>query len=408
MPPASAVRGPGSPLTGAFRSVRDFLSRHRRAVAVAVSLAALAGFIVFVVPQIRGLSGAVSRLKAADPAWIGLALVVETLSLGGYGTLFRTVFCCEGVQIDWREAYQITLAGTVATKLLSTAGAGGVALTVWALRASGLRPKVIARRMLAFELLLYGVFALTLVVFGLGLRTGLMAGKAPWTLTVVPAIVGGAAIIIALGLSFVPRAPAALPEAIRIAAGLVRRQPLALAGAVGYWGFDIAALWASLHAFGTPPPMATIVMAYFVGQLGNVLPLPGGVGGVEGGMIAALIAFGSPGGLAILGVLAYRLLAFWLPTAPGAVAYLRLRRTVSRWRALHGDPVPARPAELLAEGEERDVTLGVRHDRAVRDVANLAAGRTAADADGGSAALGGDEQVADAHTGASKRRVTQT
>jgi uncharacterized membrane protein YbhN (UPF0104 family) len=310
--------------------------------------------------------------------------------------LFRTVFCCQGVRIDWREAYEITLAGTVATKLLSTAGAGGVALTVWALRASGLQPRVIARRMLAFELLLYGVFALALAVVGLGLRTGLMAGAAPWTLTVVPAIVGGAAILVTLTLSFVPAAPAAIRESIRIAAELVRRRPLAVLGAIGYWGFDIAALWASLHAFGAPPPLATIVMAYFVGQLGNVLPLPGGVGGVEGGMIAALIAFGAHGSLAILGVLAYRLISFWLPTAPGALAYLRLRRTVGRWRERHGETVLE---ERSAQGQESDVTLGVRNRWAVRDVANLAAGRTAADGDGDGAALGGDEEVPRVHAG---------
>jgi putative heme transporter len=403
VPAASAVRGQSTSLAGVLRSVRDFLTRHRRAVTIAVTAAAVIGFVVFVVPQIRGLSGTLSRLRGADPAWVGLGLAVETASLGAYGLLFRSVFCCQGVRIDWREAYQITLAGTVATKLLSTAGAGGVALTVWALRASGLRPKLIARRMLAFELLLYGAFALTLVVVGLGLRTGLMPGKAPWTLTVIPAIVGGAAIIITLALSFVPAAPAALRQGIRIAAELVRRHPLAVLGAIGYWGFDIAALWASLHAFGMPPPLATIVMAYFVGQLGNVLPLPGGVGGVEGGMIAALIAFGSPGGLAILGVLAYRLIAFWLPTAPGAIAYLRLRRTVGRWREAHGET--DEPAS--AEGEKGDVTLGVRHHRAVRDVANLAAGRPTAHADGDGAAFRGDEQVAGAHAGAPERGVTQ-
>jgi putative heme transporter len=351
VPAASATRRASAPHTGLVRRARDFLRCHRRAVTIFVALAAIVGFVVFVVPQIRGLSGTLSRLRSADPAWIVLALAFETTSLGAYGLLFRTVFCCQGVQIDWREAYQITLAGTVASKLLSTAGAGGVALTIWALRASGLRPRVIARRMLAFEVLLYGAFASTLVIVGLGLRTGVMAGKAPWTLTIVPATVGGAAILITLALRFVPAAPAALRDAIRIAIELVRERPLVVVGAVGYWGFDIAALWASLHAFGTPPPTATIVMAYFVGQLGNTLPLPGGVGGVEGGMIAALIAFGAPGSLAILGVLAYRLISFWLPTAPGAVAYLRLRRTVGRWRALESD----------AAGDHSADGAGLRH-----------------------------------------------
>ena len=75
-----------------------------------------------------------------------------------------------------------------------------------------------------------------------------------------------------------------------------------------------------------------IVMAYFVGMLGNLLPLPGGIGGVDGGMIGALAAFHVDLGLAAVSVLIYRGFSFWLPTVPGALAYFQLRRTVSRWR----------------------------------------------------------------------------
>ena len=105
-----------------------------------------------------------------------------------------------------------------------------------------------------------------------------------------------------------------------------------LIGAIAYWGFDIATLWTCFHAFGTPPPVAVIVMAYVVGVLANALPLPGGLGGVEGGMFGAFLAFGTPSSLAILAVLSYRLISFWLPTLPGAAAYLQLRRTIGHWR----------------------------------------------------------------------------
>jgi uncharacterized membrane protein YbhN (UPF0104 family) len=73
-------------------------------------------------------------------------------------------------------------------------------------------------------------------------------------------------------------------------------------------------------------------MSYFVGQLANVLPLPGGIGGVEGGMVAALVAFGEPAGLALAAVLTYRAFAFWLPVAPGAVAYVQHTRTLNHGR----------------------------------------------------------------------------
>jgi uncharacterized protein (TIRG00374 family) len=69
-----------------------------------------------------------------------------------------------------------------------------------------------------------------------------------------------------------------------------------------------------------------IVCAYFVGMLANTIPLPGGVGAVEGGMIGALIGFGVDSDLAIVGVLSYRFFAFWLPIVPGAIAYTQLLR----------------------------------------------------------------------------------
>jgi uncharacterized protein (TIRG00374 family) len=211
--------------------------------------------------------------------------------------------------------------------------------------------------MLAFELLLYAVFMAALLGFGVGLRTGALPGVAPWTLTVIPAAIGGGVIAATLILWALPvgqerrlasragssrrwrkllsrlaDAPRTLRAAVDVSLELARQRRWGLLGAIAYWGLDIATLWAALHAFGNPPPFAPIVMAYFVGQLANVIPLPGGVGGVEGGMIGALLAFGAQGSLAVLGVLAYRVISFWLPTLPGAIAYLRLRRTVARWR----------------------------------------------------------------------------
>ena len=126
--------------------------------------------------------------------------------------------------------------------------------------------------------------------------------------------------------------PALAATGVRTAIDLVRARDPGLLGAVAWWGFDIAVLWAMFHAFGTPPPFTVIWMAYFIGTLGNLLPLPGGLGGVEGGMIGALVAFGVEFNLAVVAVLAYRGISFWLPSVPGAIAYLQLRRTVSRWR----------------------------------------------------------------------------
>jgi uncharacterized protein (TIRG00374 family) len=290
--------------------------------------------------------------------WLGLGVALEFCSFGGYVALFRAVFVRGESRIDWRESYQITMAGLAATRLFAAGGAGGIALTAWALRRSGMDGRTVACRMIAFLALLYGVYMATLVLVGLGLYLGVFPGSAPFAITVVPAIFGAAVIGIFLAVSLLPSdfgalvarwrsgghrltriaaslaaAPATAATGVRTAISLARKRDPYLLGAVAWWGFDISVLWACFHAFGDAPPQAVIVMAYFVGMLGNTLPLPGGIGGVDGGMIGAFTAFGVPVEISVVSVLAYRGIAFWLPTLPGAVAYLQLRRTVHRWEA---------------------------------------------------------------------------
>jgi uncharacterized protein (TIRG00374 family) len=136
--------------------------------------------------------------------------------------------------------------------------------------------------------------------------------------------------------------PALAASGVRTAIELIRSRDPGLLGALAWWGFDISVLWAMFHAFGSAPPFTVIWMAYFVGMLGNVLPLPGGLGGVEGAMIGALAAFGVQLDLAVVAVLSYRAISFWLPTLPGVVAYFQLRRTVARWQ-------DEKPVQLLYE-----------------------------------------------------------
>jgi uncharacterized membrane protein YbhN (UPF0104 family) len=120
--------------------------------------------------------------------------------------------------------------------------------------------------------------------------------------------------------------PAVLAAGVRGTVELVRTRDRALGGALAWWAFDIAALWASVRAFGGTSGVLTLVMAYLAGHAFNILPVPGGVGPVEGGIIATLVAFGEPAGLALVAVLAYQLISVWLPAVPGAVALFSLRR----------------------------------------------------------------------------------
>jgi uncharacterized protein (TIRG00374 family) len=325
-------------------------------------LAAIAAFGVFyyLLPRLVGLGPTLKRLRTGDVWWLALGVAFEAVSLLGETALLRGIFSKPDRRIGWLAASEITFAGAAASKLLATAGAGGIILTVWALRGFGVPAEEVASGMVCYEVVLYGVYMTALVVVGLGLWTGLFSGPAPVGLTLIPAILAAVVIVIVVAMLFVDEPverfllrqaersrgrlsrwlerAAALPRTLHSGLlgtiAMVKRRDPSLLGALAYWAFDIATLWASFRAFGHSPPAAVLVMGYYLGTLGNALPLPGGIGGVEGGMIAAFVAFGVPSGVAVLAVLGYRTISYWLPTIPGAVAYLRLRREL-------GSPEPA-------------------------------------------------------------------
>jgi uncharacterized protein (TIRG00374 family) len=349
--------GAGGGAEHAEQMPRVRFTRARLLASVLFVVSAVA-FLYLVLPKLVGLQTTWNRLQQGNVWWLAVALVLEAISFAGYIALFRAVFVHKTTRIDWRASYEITMAGLAATRLFAAAGAGGIALTAWALRRSGMAPRLVACRLVTFMVVLYAVYMLALVVDGLGLYLGVWPGTAPFAITVIPAIFGATVSVVFLAVSLLPgdfdrlvarwtggggrlgglaRRLATVPNTaatgVRTAMRLVREREAGLLGAVVWWGFDIATLWACFHAFGASPPTAVVVMAYFVGMLGNVLPLPGGIGGVDGGMIGAFSVFGVPVQTAIVSVLAYRAFAFWLPTVPGAVAYLQLRRTVNRWRA---------------------------------------------------------------------------
>jgi uncharacterized membrane protein YbhN (UPF0104 family) len=335
---------------------RVILTR-RQIVAFGVFILSGVGFLYFVLPNITGVGKTVDRIEGGDVWWLALGVVLELLSFAGYVVLFRSVLVRGQENVGWRESYEITMAGLVATRLLAAAGAGGVALTAWALRRSGMEPRLVACRMVAFMVLLYVIYAGSLLIDGIGLGVGLFPGGGSFAITIVPAIVAAGLFAVAGAMSLLPgdverrldrsasgsgraaqwvaraaTVPALAASGVRTAIELVRERDPGVLGALAWWGFDISVLWAMFHAFGSPPPFTVVWMAYFIGTLGNLLPLPGGLGGVEGGMIGAFAAFGVHLDLAVVAVLSYRAISFWLPTLPGVVAYFQLRRTVARWR----------------------------------------------------------------------------
>jgi uncharacterized protein (TIRG00374 family) len=332
------------------------LTRDRALLLVLFILSAIA-FVYFVLPELSGVKDTWDRLGDGDPVWIVIALVFQILAMASYILIFQGIHVPPGSVITYRESYLITMAGLAATRLFAAGGAGGVALTAWALRRSGMPRREVAERMIAFLVLLYGVYMAALLICGVGIYTGLFGGPHTFALTLLPATIAAALILIMLAIGLIPddlerrlgnfkpknaqlaaivrrlaTGPASLSGGVRFAIASLRRPDMAMIGTVTWWAFNIAVLWAAFRAFGDSPPIAVLIMGYFVGLLGNLLPLPGGVGGVDGGMIGAFAAFGVDTSLAFVAVLVYRLFAFWLPSIPGAVAYFQLRHTVNRWK----------------------------------------------------------------------------
>jgi putative heme transporter len=331
----------------------DVRAIARRAALPALLAAVALALVLVAGGRIEAFAEALRRGLDAKPAWAVAGVVFECVSLAGYVALLSLVAGRATPRIGARESAQVTLAGAAATRLLPTAGAGGAALAVWSLRRAGLRPLAAARTLLAFFVLLYAVFLGGIVVSGAALALGLVGSPGPVALSAIPATAAALAVglCVALGIrgrsqTDAKRASGRLRSgahlvgnAVRDAIGLVLSGDLRLAGAVAYWLFDAAVLWAMLHAFGSPPALPVVALAYLIGQVANTVPLPGSV---SGGMTGVLIAFGVPIGLALPAVLAYRTIAVWLPTPAALAAIPGLRATISRWA--REDQAAAEPA----------------------------------------------------------------
>ena len=311
------------------------VDRRKVAVGALVVLGVLA-VLSFTNGPADKLTDAFSRVLHADLGWVLAGVGFEALSFAGYILLFWLIAGQATRTVRLRESAEISLAGAAATRLLPTAGLGGVALTLWALARAGLKPRSAVQTLLVFLVLLYTVFFGSLAVAGLLLATGVAEGDGPLALMLVPAAFGLGVIAAALVLG--RRRATVFGPAVRSAIGVVRNGDVRLLGALAWWGFDLALLASMFHALGAPPATAVLVLAYFTGAIGNTIPLPGLV---AGGTTGVLLAFGVDAAVALPAVLAYRAVALWVPAALGAVALGGLRRTAVRWSLPRTEPLPA-------------------------------------------------------------------
>jgi putative heme transporter len=303
---------------------------RRLALPAALAAAAATTFVLAGGP-LQMFADAFGRALDADPRWVVAAAIFELLSFAGYVALLWLVGGRATDRLGLRASAEVTFGGAAATRMLPTGGAGGAAVTLWSLRRAGLSVREAAHTLLTFLVVLYSVFLGSIAVAGAVIALGLVDAGGPLLLSALPAAGATLAIVLALGIA--ARRPrkertVALGAAVRSAIELVRAGDVRLLGALAWWAFDAAVLWAMLHALGAPPSLVVVALAYFLGQVANTIPLPGAV---SGGMVGVLLAFGAQADVALAAVLAYRAVAIWLPAPIGLAALGGLRQTVAGW-----------------------------------------------------------------------------
>jgi uncharacterized protein (TIRG00374 family) len=340
------------------------LASPRAIVFIVLGIAVAILGLYVLLPKLVGVSDAFGEIGDAKWYWIVVAVGFTVVGFLAEGILFKAVVG-GGDDPRARErlttaaSYEIRLAGFAGSTFFSAGGAGGLVIIYWALRKMGMEPRRAACRMVAMLVLLYAFYAGAVIVFGILLRTAVLSGANPVGGTIVPAAIAGVLVVIFLLIALIPgdierrisllqrrghmarigRRFAAIPgtaaTGVRTAMDRVKDPEvglLAIGGSLLYWAGFIGVLWASFHAFGVQVPLGVVVMGFFVGMAANVIPSPAaGAGPVDAGMIGAFLLFDIPKESVFPAVLTYRLIAFWLPTIPGIIAYLRLRKRVHRW-----------------------------------------------------------------------------
>lgn len=313
--------------------------------------------LVLIAVLAPGLGEVRESLAAARPGWIVLAVAFEALSGVSYVLLFRPVFCR---RMSWRTSFEIGWTELGMGSIVPASGAAGVALGAWILGRGGMPADRIARRSVAFLLIKSSVNFVAVAVLGALLAVGILGPHQSLLLTALPAALSVVAIALVVAVprlgpgddpppdaSRARRAMTAVRRALvtgttESIAILRSRNVLVALGAIGYWAWDNAVLWATFHAVGAHVSLTVVLMGYLIGQLGGLLPIPGGVGGIDGGLIGTLVVYGAPAAPTVAAVLAYRLILFWLPLLGGLAGFVSLRRALGHGARLDVcKPAPA-------------------------------------------------------------------
>ena len=310
-----------------------------------ISLAILVALVASLLLAVPGLHGVADEVADMHVGWLVVAVVLEILSCLGYVIAFLQVFDRAPLRFGARVALSELAFGAA----VSLGGAGSIAVGAWLLVDRGGNPARIAERSAVLFLLTSAINVVTLLLAGLGLWTGLLPGPSNPLLSLVPAAVSTAVLVLFLALpaitdrSAAKRAPGRMRTlltefalSIRATRRLLSTADWRIVGAIAFLWCDIAVLAACFAAAGPVPPLATIVLAYQIGYLSNLIPIPGNIGVLDGSLVGMFVLYGASATIATAATVVYHAIALWIPAMWGTVAFLILRRT-------RHEPITLRP-----------------------------------------------------------------
>lgn len=320
----------------------------RRLLHGVISLVVLVLLAVGLLLAVPGLHGVAREIERMPTGWVLAAVAFEVLSCVGYIVCFLQVFKGEPIRFGARVALSELAFGAA----VALGGAGSVAVGAWLLVERGEKASVVAERSAVLFLLTSGVNVITLALAGLGVFIGVLPGDRDPLLSLLPGLVGVAVLLAFLALPPVSdrlaaggtgrgaRWARATSQTVRDTERLLFSPDWRLAGAFGYLWFDIAVLWACFHATGHTPSIATIVLAYQIGYLSNLIPIPGGIGVLDGSFIGMFVLYGVSATFATSATIVYHAISLWIPAMWGTFAFLMLRRSRNQPLELRAPPAP--------------------------------------------------------------------
>jgi uncharacterized membrane protein YbhN (UPF0104 family) len=303
-----------------MHSLRPWQLVRRALVAVALLVALVT--VVFAVPSLDGVRDEIGRIGAG---WIVAALASELLSCIAFVVLFRAFFN----RIPGALARRVAWIEMGSGALLPGGGVTSYALGGLLLHRAGMTPARIIRRSGGLFWLTTALNAVAIVIGALLLLL-LPGGRHDFTRAVLPLVVVVPLIVVIAAAPWLARGTrhrsvSAVVGGVADAWRSVREPSWRLLGALGYLGFDIAVLELLLQALGVRLEVGGLLLAYLIGYLAATVPVPGGIGVLEGGLVATLVAYGAPASKAAAAVIVYHAIAFWIPSLGGVIGLVALR-----------------------------------------------------------------------------------